>query len=308
MKPLDISVVIPVFNNYDSLEELVTRVSSSITSLNLKYEIIFVNDGSADYSWNLISELTKKKKEIKAINLSRNFGQHPAIFAGINYHNAEWIIIMDADLQDKPEEIINLYEKAISGYDMVIAIRNNRKDNFFKKFTSKVFFKFFSFLSNNKITGDIANFGIYNKKVIESILKLNDYHKNFSIFSLWVGFKRTEIPVQHLKRKKGNSQTSFSKMIDLAVNSIFFHSDKLIYILCILGLFIFLFSFLFLGFLIFKYFFLSTPIIGWTSTVGSIFFMGGIILFFIGIIGIYISKVFDQVKSRPTYIIKEKIL
>ena len=308
MSKLDLTIVIPVFNNQDTIRELVLRIQKTVQKLNLIFEIILINDGSNDNSWDIISKITNENKIIKGLNLSRNFGQHPAILAGLEYCNSKWIIVMDADLQDKPEEIIKLYSKALEGNDLVVGIKSYRKDSFFKKIGSKLFLKLYSFLSNTKVTINIGNFGIYSQSVIESILKMGDYHRTFGLCAIWVGFKRTEVEIEHLRRENSKSTYTLSKMFDLAINTIFFNTDKLIYIFFFFGFLLSIMSFLFLIFLVFKFFYFSVPLEGWTSIMVSIFFLGGVMIFFMGIIGIYASKIFEQVKTRPVYIIQQKKL
>ena len=161
-------------------------------------------------------------------------------------------------------------------------------------------------LSNTKVTINIGNFGIYSQSVIESILKMGDYHRTFGLCAIWVGFKRTEVEIEHLRRENSKSTYTLSKMFDLAINTIFFNTDKLIYIFFFFGFLLSIMSFLFLIFLVFKFFYFSVPLEGWTSIMVSIFFLGGVMIFFMGIIGIYASKIFEQVKTRPVYIIQQK--
>ena len=207
---VDISVVIPVFQSEESLKELCHRLHSSLASISSNYEIILVNDASTDNSWWLIQEISTLDDRVRGVNLSRNFGQHYAITAGLDQVRGEWTVVMDCDLQDVPEEIPKLYKKAMKGYDVVIGRRENRQDTFFKKMGSKFFFSIYTYLTGSKIDNRISNFGLYNKKVVHSITLLKEQNRSFGLFAIWVGFRRTEIDVEHSRRPHGKSSYTLS--------------------------------------------------------------------------------------------------
>lgn len=300
-----LSVVVPVYYGDDCLDELYTRLSNALSKLTPDYEIILVNDGSPDNSWQSIEELAKKDDKIKGINLSRNFGQHYAITAGLDFVQGDWIVVMDCDLQDKPEEIEKLYNKAREGYDVVFANRIERQDSFLKKLYSKIFFKIFDYLTENKTNKSVANFGIYSKKVIHNFRKIREQTRSFSIFIKWLGFNRAYVDVEHGKRFAGKTSYNFSKMINYAIDTITAESNKPLRLSIKLGFFISALSFLFTIFLIFNYFVLKVTVEGWTSIMVALFFMSGLILANLGLIGIYLGKIFDETKKRPLYIIKD---
>jgi polyisoprenyl-phosphate glycosyltransferase len=300
-----ISVVSPVYCCKNSLYELYFRLKETLEKINSDFEIILVNDASPDGAWELIVELSNKDKRVKGINLSRNFGQHNAINAGLDHCTGEWIIIMDCDLQDQPEEIGRLYTKATEGFDIVFARRGLRNDKFFKKTVSRFFYWVFNFLTNIPTDYSIANFGIYKDIIIKEYLKIKEREKVFPIVIRHIGFKSTVIEVIHAKRISGKSSYNIAKLIKLALKIIVTQSNKPLYISIYFGFAIALLAFLYGIYLIVRYFFLDVPL-GYTSIIAAILFIGGIIFCNLGLIGIYLGKVFNEVKERPDYIIHEK--
>ena len=271
------------------------------------YEIILVDDRSPDNSWEVMKVLSSQNPKIKSIRLSRNFGQHSAIFAGLTKTKGDCVVVMDCDMQDQPKEIAKLYKKALEGYDIVLGQRENRKDKFLKKLSSKLFYKVFNYLSGGHFNNEIGNFGIYKKKVIDSILNINDYIKFFPLFINWVGFKSTSIPIEHSSREEGKSSYSISRLLKLAFNVIISFSDKPLRLFINFGLGISILSFI-LG-IYYLYLAVTHRITqpGFSSLILSIWFLSGIIISCIGIVGVYLGKTFDQTKNRPTFIIDEEL-
>jgi len=214
---------------------------------------------------------------------------------------------MDCDLQDRPENIPLLYKEATKGYDVVFAQRKLRKDTFFKKLFSKLFYFILSYLTKTKLDASIANFGIYHRKPIDAVLSMNDKLKYFPVMIRWVGFKSTAINVQHDKRELDKTSYSFSRLLSLAIDVMLSFSDKPLRLMVKLGFLISTFSILFALYILFRALFGSVSVVGWSSTIISIWLLGGLIIMFMGIIGIYIGKTFDQTKNRPVYIIKDII-
>lgn len=303
-KPV-ISIVSPVYRAERIVEKLVTEIQLSMKQINLPYEIILVDDRSPDNSWEKMKSLSIKYDNVISIRLSKNFGQHPAIMAGLNQANGEWIVVMDCDLQDQPSEIEKLYKKALEGFDIVLARRVQRKDSYLKKLSSKVFSKVYGYFTDTKYDNEIGNFGIYNMKTITSILAVSDYIKFFPLFVNFVGFKATSIKVEHASRESGSTSYSFSKLIRLAFNSIISFSNKPLKIFVKFGIIISLLSFLVGTYYLYEAFTNRIEVLGYTSIIVSIWFLSGVIITTIGITGIYVGKIFDQTKNRPIYIIDE---
>jgi B-glycosyltransferase, glycosyltransferase family 2 protein len=302
-----ISIVSPVYRAEKILPILVSEINLVMERIGEDYEIILVDDRSPDNSWEVTKVLSSQNPKIKSIRLSRNFGQHSAIFAGLTKTKGDWVVVMDCDMQDQPKEIAKLYKKALEGYDIVLGQRENRKDKFLKKLSSKLFYKVFNYLSGGQFNNEIGNFGIYKKKVIDSILNINDYIKFFPLFINWVGFKSTSIPIEHSNREEGKSSYSISRLLKLAFNVIISFSDKPLRLFINFGLGISILSFI-LG-IYYLYLAVTHRITqpGFSSLILSIWFLSGIIISCIGIVGVYLGKTFDQTKNRPTFIIDEEL-
>ncbi|MCF6365347.1 MAG: glycosyltransferase family 2 protein [Bacteroidales bacterium] len=301
------SVVIPTYKCSLSLKELSKRLIKTLERLSDDFEMIFVNDASPENDWEVITDLAKNDNRIKGLNFSRNFGQHYAITAGLDYAKGDWIIVMDGDLQDQPEEIIKLYNKAQEGYDIVLAQRINRQDSKLKKFFSTQFYKVFGYLTDTKYDNTIANFGIYSKKTIDAVLQMKDKIRVFPILLQWVGFKKISIEIIHNERSKGKSSYSYRKLVKLAFEIIMSFSNKPLLLSIRVGIFISILSLIIGIIYLYKYFTGQILISGFASLIISIWFLSGIIIFSIGVVGIYIGKVFDASKDRPLFIIKNTI-
>ena len=302
-----LSIVSPVYKAEKIIPLLIQRVENSVSKITTNFEILLVEDGGPDNSWGVIEAIAKTNPKIKGIKLSRNFGQHPAIMAGLSQAKGEWIVVMDCDLQDQPEEIEKLYAKALEGFDVVFAKRNNRQDGFFKKIFSKLFSIIFNYLAETKFDNEIANFGIYNRKVIKSVLSIGDYIKSFPLFVYFTGFKSTSIFVEHASRESGTTSYTFSKLMSLAFNSIVSYSNKPLKIFVKFGMLISLLSIIGGIINLILYFDGKIKVSGYSSIIVSIWFLSGIIITVIGVVGIYVGKVFEQTKDRPPFII-DKII
>ena len=299
-----ISIVVPVYGCATCLRELINRLRDTLLSVTSHFEILLINDASPDDSWALICKLAQEDARVKGINLSRNFGQHYAITAGLDFVRGHWIVVMDCDLQDQPEEIPLLYLKALEGYDIVVGRRAVRQDSFFKKLGSRLFYIVFDYFTGTKVDNRIGNFGIYSYKVISEIRSMREQTRSFGLFALWVGFKRVEIDVCHASRASGRSGYTFLKLFRLAFDSISAHSNNLLLINIKVGVTLCLLSFVYAVWLMLRHFFFGISVQGWTSLMVSIYFTAGMIIGSLGVVGIYIGKIFEEVKSRPLYIIE----
>jgi dolichol-phosphate mannosyltransferase len=302
-----ISVISPVYQAENIVAELVRQIQENLVKITEDYEILLVNDDSKDNSWVKIENECKKNLRVKGINLSRNFGQQNAITAGLTIAKGEWIVIMDCDLQDRPDEIINLYNKAQEGYDAVIAKRINRRDSFLKKLFSKAFYFIFSYLTDTKQDPSIANFGIFNRKIINAVLSMNDYARYLSTMIQWVGFKKFYLPVKHDERYEGKTSYNFKKLFQLAFNTIIGFSTKPLRLIVNIGFLIVILSLIVGIIFLTQYFTGKIKVAGFTSILLSIWFLSGVIISVLGILGLYIGKTFENVKNRPIFIIKEII-
>lgn len=302
-----LSVVVPVYMGRVFLRELYERVRKSAEPLFSDFELILVNDASPDNVWPEIVALGKEDRRVKGINLSRNFGQHYAIIAGLTFVTGEWVVVMDCDLQDVPEEIPNLYRKACEGNAVVFAQRINREDSWFKKTQSRMFHAVFDYLTDRKSDPTIANFGIYHRKVIKAVLQFNDCIKCFPLIVDYVGFKTALLPVTHMARKSGKSSYTFGKALRFAVGLMLAYSNKPLRLFTTGGFVIFVLSLLVGLYFLILHLSGKITVSGFTSLIVSVWVLGGLLMMQIGIVGVYLGRVFNQTKNRPVFVVDETI-
>lgn len=307
MKKPHLSIVSPVYNAEQIVPELVRRIKQVVAGITENFEIILVEDCGPDNSWKKIVEESSKDARVKGLKLSRNFGQHYAITAGLDHAHGEWVVVMDCDLQDQPEEIVQLYQKANEGYEIVLAQRKERQDRFFKKASSIIFYKALSYLTGSKQDPSIANFGIYHSSAVEALNQLREPIRYFPTMVNWVGFRKTAIKVTHAERFSGSTTYNWNKLFHLGLDIILANSDKPIRLVVKFGFLIAFISFLIGAVVIYSYLMHQITVPGYTSLLVSIWFMGGIILFVLGLLGLYIGKIFEGVKHRPIYIVHQAV-
>ncbi|MFZ6665285.1 glycosyltransferase family 2 protein [Peijinzhouia sedimentorum] len=306
-KVSSISIISPVYGAQGMIDELVNRISKAVIDISEDFEIILVEDNSPDNSWLEMERISNQNSKVKSIKLSKNFGQHYAITAGLDVAQGDWIVVMDCDLQDKPEEIPNLLEKALNGFDIVLARRIDRQDNFLVRITSLIFYRILSYLTGATQDHTIANFGIYNKRIVEVIRQMREPIRYFPTMVKWVGFEKAYQDVSHGEREQGSSGYNFNKRLKLAVDIMLAFSNKPLLLTVKLGLFISISSFL-VSIIVLIFALLGKyTVSGYASMMMSIWFLSGLIIFILGINGLYLSKVFDGVKNRPIYIISKSI-
>ncbi len=304
---MHISIVSPVYKAPKILPELLVRLEKSLFEITDSFEIILVDDGCPWDSWTVIEELSKKYSFIKGIKLSRNFGQHYAITAGLDYAIGDWIVVMDCDLQDQPEEIRKLYNQAQNNFDIVLAARENRKDNSLKILFSKLFYSTLSYLSGAKYDHRVANFGIYSHKVITAINQFREPIRYFPGLVQYVGFKSTTINISHASREEGKTSYSLKRLFKLALDVILAYSDRPLRVIIKLGLLISSISFGYVAYSIWQWYNGLIIVPGYTSLIASVWFLSGVLISTLGVIALYLGKTFEAVKSRPIYLI-EKVL
>jgi len=306
-KPL-ISVVIPVYGCAECLILLYQRLEATIKTITEYFEIVLINDSSPDGSWSVITDLCKKDKRVKGINLSKNFGQHHAITAGMDFAKGKWIVVMDCDLQDQPEEIVNLYNKALEGYEIVYGISEFRsKKNFINQVFSKVYYNVYDILTKSKVKNTNLSFYIMSRKAKNALISLREHSRHTSALMRYIGFKIIGINVKHKEREIGKSSYSLIKKIKLAVVGIISYSSTLLRLSFYVGFFFSVISILYGSFVLFNKISHHYTLPGWASTTTLICFSTGLILSVLGIIGIYIEKIFLEVKGRPLYIVDDII-
>jgi glycosyltransferase involved in cell wall biosynthesis len=308
MKPL-ISIVSPVYGAENTIDELVKQLIIVLEPIDSNYEIILVDDCGPDKSWEKIKQNCSTNPKVKGVKLSRNFGQHFAITAGIDLAEGKYIVVMDCDLQDDPKYITEMYKKVQEGYDIVYTLKKSRKHSFFKNITATLFNFLFNYLVENKSNKSSSNVGAYSmisRKVANAFKSYNDYHRHYLMVLRWLGFNACYISIDHNQRFSGKSSYNFSKLIKHALDGITSQSDKLLRIFVSIGLTISSLSFLSIIVIIVIYF-TNGLLSGWASTIIFILFSTGILLTGIGVLGIYLGKTFEQTKNRPKYILDEKV-
>lgn len=299
-----ISVVIPVYKAENCLDELYIRLNAVLETISANYEIILVEDFGGDNSWQVIERLAAADPRVRGMQFSRNFGQHYGITAGLDICQGEWVVVMDCDLQDRPEEILRLYLKAIEGYDIVLARRGVRCDPPLKRITSWLFYKVFSYLADVEYDGETGNFRIMSRKVVTNFRRMGEQLRFFGGLVQWMGFSTASIEVEHAERFDGKSTYTLSKLWKLGSEIIIAHSDKPLRLATRFGFLMAFFSFSYGMFILSSALLYGSPVPGWNSLIVSLYFIGGIIIGILGILGIYLGKTFDESKKRPLYIVR----
>ncbi len=304
---INISIISPVYKAENLIDELVLRIDSVMKQITANYEIILVEDASPDNSWGKIQENCNKYPKLKGIKLSRNYGQQHAIQAGLDASRGEYVITMDCDLQDQPEEIGKLLNKAKEGYEIVVASRKNRQDDFFKKFLSRAFYSTLGYLTETKQDRTVANFVVYHRKAVDAMASLKDHNRYYPMLHQMIGFNYTKVEIEHAERKDGKSSYSFKKRLKLGLDTILTFSDKPLRLAVKLGVFLSFLSICAAFVMITLWIISDVKAEGWASLALLISFFSGAIISVLGMVGLYVGRTFESVKNRPTYIIQEKI-
>jgi polyisoprenyl-phosphate glycosyltransferase len=303
-----ISVVVPIFREELTLGELYRRLREALATISQDFEIILVSDGGGDHSWDIIRELSAADARVRGVKFTRNFGQHLAISAGLDVCDGDWVVVMDGDLQDRPEVIPELYTKALQGYDVVFVSRTERPESAIYRLAAGTFYKIFKLLANTDYDPTHGNFSIISRHVVEQYRTMGETLRFYGGIVDWLGFQRTTIPAKHGSRFAGNSGYNLGKRLLLAYQIILAHSDRPLHFSIAFGLLISLWSGGTGLWMIMRSLFVEQySVEGWTSLIVSIFFMGGIILMVLGIMGVYIGKMFNETKGRPLYVVQEEV-
>lgn len=302
----DLSVIIPIYNEEENINRLIDRLKGVIKQLNVNCEYIFINDGSRDKSIHLIKMLAAEDPQIKYIDLSRNFGHQIAVTAGLDHTSGKAVVIIDADLQDPPELIIDLYLKLKEGYQVVYAKRKSRKgENFMKKFTAKLFYRLLAKITSVSIPVDTGDFRIIDHKVVDILKQMPEQQKFLRGQISWIGFRQTYVEYERDERQGGKTGYTYKKMIRLALDGITSFSNFPLKFATIAGFVVSGCAFVAVVYALYSRFFSNSYEPGWTSLMISVLFIGGIQLIGIGIIGEYISRIASNVRNRPLYIVGE---
>ncbi len=310
-----ISAVIPVYNEAENIEKMYERLNKAAQTWNEEIEMLFVDDGSHDGSLEMIKRLRQKDSRVKAVSFSRNFGHQAAVSAGLQHANGTAVIVMDGDLQDRPEELEQFIAKWREGYQVVYAIRQMRKDEgFIKRWASMAFYRVFSKITNIKVPLDSGDFCLMDRIVVDQLNLMPERNRFIRGLRAWVGFRQIGVPVYRDRRSKGSAKYTFFKSLRLARDAIVSFSYVPLHYVGALGLSIAFLSLLLMlfvvihrisGFKILGYSPQDWP--GYASLMLAILFFGGIQLFALGVVGEYISRILDETKARPLFIAKEYV-
>lgn len=302
-----LSVVVPVYNEEPVIDELVKRLADTAEQISSAYEIIFVNDYSKDNSLQKLQEHAAKDSRIKYISFSRNFGHQIAIMAGMDHAKGDAIVTIDADLQDPPELMLEMYEQYRKGFKVIYAKRSKRKgETFFKKATAKAFYRLMNRLVEFDIPLDVGDYRMISRDVLNYLKEMKEYDKYIRGQIAWLGFKNTYVTYERDERKYGRTNYPFKKMLRLAFNGITGFSDSPLKLATRLGFIVCIVSFLMIIYGLYGYFFDKNTVPGWASLIISITFLGGVQLLCLGIIGEYISRIINNVRERPLYVIDKE--
>ena len=298
-----LSVVSPVYQAEELVGELVRRIQASVAPLTAAYEIILVDDRSPDATWPAIEAAMAGDPRVRGLRLSRNFGQHRAITAGLDVCRGEWVVVMDCDLQDRPEEIPALLAEARRGYDLVLAQRTGRQHGWKQKLFARLFYRVLSYLTETPQDPTVANFGIYHRRVIAAVLAMRESIRYFPTMVRWVGFRTGYVPVTHAARPAGRTSYRSSQRLHLGLDVLLSYSDKPLRLTIKAGILLSGGAFVFVFVTLLRYWAGQIIQPGYASLIVSIWFFAGLLLSVLGMVGLYIGKTFEQVKNRPLYIV-----
>jgi glycosyltransferase involved in cell wall biosynthesis len=302
-----LTIASPVYRTEALVGELVERICAAARKVTDDFEVLLVEDGSPDGSWDAIARECDRNPRVKGVRLSRNFGQHPAITAALQHAHGDFVIVMDCDLQDAPEYIPALVDKGREGFDIVFARRRIRRFGWWKNATARIYYTIFRWLAGVEYDPNISSYSMITRRVVDAFLQFGDYRRGYVIVLHWLGFSRGYVDVEHRERPDGRSSYSTWMLIAHALTITLTYSDKPLHLSIYIGGILSLLSFVLGLWLIVRYYTSNVGqlALGWTSLIISNLFLSGLILVSLGVIGLYIGRVFEQVKRRPLFVIRE---
>lgn len=304
---VELSIVVPVYGCADCLRALHQRVTAAMKVLAVSYEIVLIDDCDNRGSWDVAVAIAMSDGAVRAYRLSRNFGQHAAITAGLAKCTGRWAVVMDCDLQDPPEEISTLYRKATEGHDVVLAKRKMKRHSPFRRQASRLYFKLINVFSSIPNDGEFGSFSIISRKVVDAFLQMQDRDRHYLFILHWLGFGSATIEYEHQARHSGTSSYNLRRLVQHALGGLFFQTTILLRWIVYLGLAIACCGFALAIYFVYLYF-VHSIVPGWTSLVVLLLLIGGFIIMSTGVTGLYIGKIFDQVKGRPLYVIDKEVV
>jgi dolichol-phosphate mannosyltransferase len=299
----EISIVVPVYGCRDCLQELHRRLCDSASEITSDFQIVYVDDRSPDGAWETLSKIASADPRVVAIRLSRNFGQDAAITAGLARSNGQWTAVLDCDLEEPPEMIPRLYRRALDGYDIVQGVRVVWKHSRFRRLMSRLY-RYLMLESDPKPS--YSNLSILSRRVVDSFLRLGDREREYQLMLDWLGFSRATIPFEHQERPVGRSAYTLRRLVRAAAAGMFFRTTVLLRWIVFLGFVIAVAGVLLAGYLLYSYFVSDTPK-GYTSVVVLLLILVGFVIVSIGVVGLYVGRIFDQVRGRPLFVVEREI-
>lgn len=303
----ELSVVIPVYGCRDCLEALHRRLDESLGEITEDFELVFVDDRSTDGSWEALLEVAGSDPRSRLIRLSRNFGQHRAITAGLAETSGRWVVVMDCDLEDRPEDIPGLYAKAQEGFDFVLTARKRRTHSPFRNAASAGYRWLANRLAGTDVEARHRNFSVVSREVVDEMLRFQDQERQYLLILLWLGFEHTTVEIEPDPRFAGRSSYTIPELFRVAADGIFFQTTRLLRWVIYAGFAVTSVGFLLALFLVYNYL-VREPPPGWTSLAVITLIIGGFLIASVGVLGLYIEKIFNQVKGRPLYVVSERVV
>ena len=299
---VELSVVVPVYRCVECLAVLHERLVRTLEGTIDSFELVFVDDRSPDDSWTVLEDLAERDARVRAIRLSRNFGQHAAITAGLAEAQGAWTVVMDCDLQDPPEEIPRLLAKAREGYEIVLSRRVGRRQSWLRRLLGRAYFRVRNFFMRMDMSTEYSSLSLLSRKVVDAFLDVRDRDRQYMLIVHWLGFERAEIEFEHAERLAGKSSYTMRQLIQVGIEGFFFETTILLRWIVYLGFGIALVGMLLAAWFVLAYF-LFDPFPGWTSVAVLLLIVGGFIIISLGVTGLYVGKIFGQVKDRPLYVV-----
>jgi glycosyltransferase involved in cell wall biosynthesis len=302
--PLRLSLAIPLHNEASALPELLRRTASVLDGIpGGPHEMVFVDDGSTDGSFALLEDAARRDPRIVAISLSRNFGHQAAITAALDHVSGDATVVMDGDLQDAPEDIPDLVATFHEGYDVVYARRARRKEPLLLRAAYFLFYRTLARLADTALPLDSGDFGLMSRRVVDELRRLREHHRYLRGLRSWVGFRQIGVTVERGKRHSGESKYSFGRLFKLAMDGLFAFSIVPIRAAALLGAAAIALSMLYVLYALYVRFFLQGSPLGFTALIAFVTFLSGVLLFFLGVIGEYVGRIYEETKARPIYVI-----
>jgi|KBSMisStandDraft_5_1062788.scaffolds.fasta_scaffold97640_3 glycosyltransferase involved in cell wall biosynthesis len=302
-----LSIVAPVYLSDAIVPEFVRRTCEGAARVTADFELLLVEDGSPDNSWSAIVSECDRDPRVKGVQLSRNFGQQPAITAGLAHARGRYVVVMDSDLQDDPEYIPDLYRKSLEGFDIVFARKRIRKFGVLRNLSTRFFYTMFRWLASIEYDQHVGAYSIVTRRVVDAFLQFGDYRRGYVIALGWLGFRRGYVNVEHRERPIGRSSYTTFALVSHAITLAVTYSDKPLRMSIYFGLVLSTLSFLLGIWLAARYFTSNVGqlALGWTSIIISHLFLSGLLLTSLGVVGLYIGGIFEQVKQRPIFVVRE---